>query len=213
MIRAVGLLSLGTCALLGFQTPCKQKPFRTTYAPALLVTGVWDATSECLPYVSRLVCTTQGKVVYRADPQVEFEFKKRPWPHVVPLQTGGYQVLLERNNRPSMNDLLLLTVAGGQVIRKQILPALNSPPRDVDGDGQLEYAGVRDYTEGLGDPTKSTYNPILLYELRPQGWCLDTSATKQVNQTVWGQFYGFKAKEKLVLKTSKKFATYLPNLE
>ncbi|UOQ98752.1 hypothetical protein MUN81_04485 [Hymenobacter sp. 5317J-9] len=211
----LGSLVFVLCALLGFHSPCSPQPFRTVFAPTLVITGVADAGSDCLPeYVSHVVCADHGRAFFRAPAGQEFEFSKRPWPRRLVLPAlAGYQVLLERNNRPAKNDLLLLTVADGRVVRKQALPVL-ATVRDVDGDGQVEYGGILDYAEGLADPDKGTYNPLLFYEITPQGWALDTAATVGVNRKVWGKFYGYKARPQLVLKVSDaSFARYLPKID
>lgn len=211
----LGSVALGLGALLGFTPPCSPRPFRTVLAPDLVITGVADAGGDCLPeLVSQVVCADHGRTFFRAPVGQEFEFNKRPWPrHLVLAAPASYQVLLERNNRPTKNDLLLLSVVNGHVVRKQALPVL-ATVRDVDGDGQLEYGGIRDFAEGLADPHKGTYNPLLFYEIRPEGWVLDTSATVSINRKLWGKFYGYKAQPQLVLKLSgASFKHFLPKID
>ena len=112
-----GHVALGLCGLLGFHPPCSPRPFRTVFAPDVAIAGVADAGGDCLPaYVSHVVCTDHGRAFFRAPVLQEFEFSKRPWPRRLVLPDGAYQLLLERNNRPEKNDLLLLTVAGGHVV-------------------------------------------------------------------------------------------------
>ncbi|UYZ57537.1 hypothetical protein [Hymenobacter latericus] len=121
--------------------------------------------------------------------------------------------MLERNLRPNKNDLLLLTVDGNRVVRRQVLPTFDNPACDVDGDGRVEYAGIRDYAEAVDDPAKMSYNPILFYELRSTGWMLDSTATMQINKMLWGKFYGFQPKPNLQLQIPKGYNKYLPVIE
>lgn len=211
MQRRLPLFFLLSSLSFGFRTDCHRKPFRVTYPNNLLIKGISDAGNDCLPeYISSLICSVQGKVVFRPDSLQEFEFGKRPWPRIVRLNPRRYQFLLEQNNRPNKNNLLLLTIDGSRLMRQQVLPTFDSPPSNVDADKALEYAGILNYSEGLSNPAKSNCNPILFYEVRSSGWVLDSAATIQVNRKLWGGFYGFHAKPNVILKTPKSFNTYLP---
>ena len=81
--------------------------FHTTYFDRIKVTGVHE---DGLPqYVINLKCKIEGQLFYQADPDEEFEFQDKIWEKAKQIDKDKYQLLLELNDRPDKNKIVLLT--------------------------------------------------------------------------------------------------------
>jgi hypothetical protein len=70
--------------------------------------------------------------------------------------------------------------------------------KDIDNDGIIEFTGTL-YDFDQIDNDSVQYNPILCYENGIKGIQIDTSATKIINQQIWGKFYGINPIDTLML--------------
>ena len=114
------------------------------------------------------------------------------------LQTGenSFELLFEIDNRPSKNYLKRLFVSNDKLLGQDKLPTFEAKPTDINNDGTKEYGGFWHYSQIWGENDNLTaYNPILYYSITETGLKLDSLLTKQQNEIIYGQFYGFSFSE------------------
>ena len=63
---------------------------------------------------------------------------------------NSFEILLNYNDRPSMNKLKQLVFSNGKLEKEEFLPYFKMNPRDIDNDGKLELAGILYASEFLG---------------------------------------------------------------
>ena len=144
-----------------------------------------------------------NNVVYFDNSWNEYEFDNTLFP--IMLQTGdnSFELLFEMNNRPSQNYLKRLFVNDDIVVGQDKLPIFEAKPIDINNDGIKEYAGSFGFFEIWGENYNlTTYNPILYYSVTETGLKLDSLLTKQRNEIIYGQFYGFSYSEKFEIPKS-----------
>jgi hypothetical protein len=181
--------------LTSFTIDTDTKNFKVTYFDKIEVIGVHE---DDLPqYVINLNCTIDGQLFYQADPDEEFEFENRIWEQAKQIDKDKYQLLLELNDRPNKNKIVLLTIQNKKLISKQIIPTFDSC-FVVDGKTK-EYQGELEYAEAVDKAQKTQYIPTLFYLDKQSGIVLDTAKTIIFNTDKWGKFYGFKPDFNLIL--------------
>jgi len=134
---------------------------------------------------------------------IEYEFGDTLFPIILQTEDNSFELLFEINDRPSKNYLKRFFVSNDKLIGQDTLPAFEAKPIDINGDGIKEYAGYWTSAEVFGENNSFTsYNPIIYYSVTNKGLKLDSSLTKQRNEIIYGQFYGYSYSEKYTLPVS-----------
>ena len=150
------------------------------------------------------ILTHKNKQLYIDTSMTEYEFGDKLYPIVRKLDKETFEILVEVNDRPSKNYLKYLKVQQDKIVRTEELPTFISKASNLDTDDNLELAGFWDWGEVYGDNGELTvYNPIIYYELKPDGIILDSTLTINKNKEIYGDFHGFKYSEKVEIRTSE----------
>lgn len=145
----------------------------------------------------------KSKQLYIDTSLTEYEFGNNLYPIVRQLDKETFEIFVEVNDRPNKNHLKYFKVHQDKIISRQKLPSFISAASNLDTDNNLELAGFLDWGQSWGNNESITaYNPIIYYELKPEGITLDSTLTISKNKDVYGDFYGFEYNEKLEIKTS-----------
>ncbi|GHT58243.1 hypothetical protein FACS18945_3970 [Bacteroidia bacterium] len=137
----------------------------------------------------------ENKTIYVDSSLTEYEFGDKLYPIVLQTGENSFELLFEINDRPNKNFLKRLFIQNNKIVKQDKLPTFISKPTDINKDGIKEYAGFWDYSEPWGDNSLTAYNPILYYILTETGLQLDSLLTKERNENIYGQFYGFSYNE------------------
>lgn len=124
----------------------------------------------------------------------------RLYPLWIPTGPGAGQLLVAYNGRPLKDRARRFHIQNQRVMSIDTLLTFDGPPRDVDQDGRLEFAGLDDYSEGMSDAQGhplDVYNPVLYYEAGPAGLVLDSALTRRRAIARYGAFHGFAYSDKL----------------
>jgi len=127
---------------------------------------------------------------------------RKVYPLWVPTGKGSGELMVAYNNRPLKDLARRFFIKGQRVIKIDTLLTFDSPPRDEDGDGKMELAGIWDYGEEWTDEqgrVRRSYNPTLFYEVRPTGLALDSALIIRRARAEFGKFYGFEYSDKPVV--------------
>lgn len=142
------------------------------------------------------------KIIY-IDTLDEYEFGDKTYPITLKAGKNEFELFFEVNDRPNKNYLKRLTIKDEKVIKIDSLPTFLTIATDLDKDGIKEYAGFWDYSEGYGESESRTdYNPILYFKITTTGLKLDSLLTKERNEVIYGQFYGFEFSKKTEMSIS-----------
>jgi len=164
---------------------------------------------KCEPgWKFKLKVLNEMQVIFSADSLEEFEFKLSKWPKFKRINPNTFQILLEQNDRPFKNKIIVLTIRNNKLIEKRTIPCFDNIPKDIDNDGIVEYVGYIDAVE-VFHPDTTNYNPVLCYEDTNEGFQLDTQTTISVNKEIWGDFYGFEMREDIKLANPIGLDDYL----
>ena len=136
-------------------------------------------------------------IVYLDDSLTEYEFGDKLFPIILRTGDNDFELLFEINNRPFKNYLKRLFVSNNKLVGQDELPTFEAKPRDINNDGVMKYAGYWNSSETWGENyTLTGYSPILYYSVTETGLKLDSLLTKQRNEVIYGQFYGFSFNQK-----------------
>ena len=150
------------------------------------------------------ILSRNEKQLYIDTSLTEYEFGDKLYPIVRKLDNETFEILVEVNDRPNKNYLKYFKVHQGKIEGKDKLPTFISHASNLDTDDNLEFAGFWDWGETWGENNSLTaYNPIVYYELRPNGITLDSTLTIDRNTEIYGHFHGFEYNEKVEIKTSE----------
>jgi hypothetical protein len=148
--------------------------------------------------------THKKKLLYLDTSLTEYEFSDKLYPMVRALDGGTIELLVEINNRPNKNYLKHFIFSQDKLLHTDSLPIFISTASNLDADARLELAGYWDVGETWGDNNEFTaYNPIIYYELLPNGIVLDSTLTHAKNQVIYGQFYGYAYNENIQIDVNK----------
>lgn len=150
----------------------------------------------------------KNKQLFTDTSLTEYEFGDKLYPLIRQLDNETFEILVEVNDRPNKNYLKYFKVYQDKIVSTDKLPTFISGPSNLDIDDNLEFAGFWEWGETWGDNRSLTaYNPIIYYELKPDGITLDTTLTIIKNKEIYGDFHGFEYDEKVEIKTtdSKKW--------
>ncbi len=148
--------------------------------------------------------THKKKLLYLDTSLTEYEFSDKLYPMVRALDGGTMELLVEINNRPNKNYLKRFIFSQDKLLHTDSLPTFISTASNLDTDANLEFAGYLVVEETWGDNNEFiAYNPIIYYELLPNGIVLDSALTHAKNQAIYGQFYGYSYNENIEIGASK----------
>jgi hypothetical protein len=139
-----------------------------------------------------------NKLIF-ADSTREYLFNNI-YPKLLQGIDGSFQVLFEADNRPDLQTLKKITISADGSVSIADIPYFAWDTLDLDRDGKPEFSGYLTGIQSFNDT--AAYNPLLVYELTGNGIFLDTIATIKKNKSIWGNFYGFKFDENILLKFS-----------
>jgi len=146
----------------------------------------------------------KNKQLYLDTLLTEYEFGDKLYPIVRQLDDETFEILVEVNDRPSKNYLKYFKVHQDKIVNTEKLPTFISKASNLDTDDNLELAGFWDWGETYGyNGSLTVYNPIIYYELKPNGITLDSNLTISKNKEMYGNFHGFNYNEKIEIKTSE----------
>jgi len=138
-----------------------------------------------------------SNTIYIDSSLTEYDFGNDLFPIVLPIGDNSFELFFEINNRPNKNYLKRFFVKKNKLVRQDKLPVFEAESKDINNDGIKEYAGFWDYSQIWGEKDKFTvYNPILYYSVTKTGLQLDSILTRERNELIYGQFYGFSFNER-----------------
>jgi hypothetical protein len=150
------------------------------------------------------ILTHKNKLLFIDSSLTEYEFGDKLYPIVRQLDNETFEILVEVNDRPSKNYLKYFKVHQDNIINMEQLPTFISSALNLDTDENLELAGFWDWGETWSDNGSLTaYNPIIYYELKPNGITLDSPLTISKNKEIYCDFHGFNYNEKVEIKSSE----------
>jgi hypothetical protein len=143
---------------------------------------------------SHLELTRNEYVLYVDNSEYEIENELS----CIVLKTGenSYELLFEIDFRPSKNYLKRIFIQDNKVLKHDKLPTFITKAKDLNNDGVKEYVGFWDYSQVWGEIDSLTaYNPLLYFSVTETGLKLDSALTRERNEIIYGQFYGFSFSE------------------
>lgn len=152
-----------------------------------------------------------NEIVY-IDSVSEYEINDK-YPSIRKFK-NSFEILLNYNDRPSINKLSRLVFSNGKLEKDEHLPYFKMNPRDIDNDGILELAGILYASEFWGDDTVyMPYNPVLVYEFGESGIVIDSAETEKINVRVYDKFYGFEYNSDISFVRNDKLSKELKEFE
>ncbi len=140
--------------------------------------------------------TRNNTTIFIDSSLTEYEFGNNLFPIIIKTGNNSFELLFEINDRPNKNYLKRLFIKDNKLVRQEKLPTFESKPIDINQDGIKEYAGFWDYSQTWGENYSLTaYNPILYYSVTTTGLKLDSTLTRERNEMIYGNFYGFSFNE------------------
>ncbi len=173
---------------------CILKPFQVTYPNNI---EVHSSYYTCEPeWKSSLIIYKDGKILFKTDSIVEYEFVSMPQP--THIADGQYEYLLiERNDRPALNKIDVFRINRAVVDTVYSIPRFEFAGKDIDNDGITEYFATMEFTVFMGKGNIG-YNPLLVYEIEADVLRFDTTTTINLNKKAYGDFYGYKRLDTLL---------------
>jgi len=147
--------------------------------------------------------TRNNATIYIDSSLTEYEFGNKLFPIIIKTGDNSFELLFEINDRPNKNYLKRLFIKDNKLVKQDKLPTFETKPIDINQDGITEYAGFWDHSQFWGENYSLTvYNPILYYSLTTEGLKLDSLMTRERNEMIYGNFYGFSYSEEFEIPIS-----------
>lgn len=149
---------------------------------------------------SSLSISHNGKEIFRKKDLTEYQFINKQYPIVLKNSNDSYQILVEIDDRPSIDKTILFNIENDKVVRTDTVPMFYGTAKNMDHDNNLEYAGTWDYGEewqGKNGETVVAYSPILFFEIRSNMLVFDSVTTTSVNTEIYGRYYGSQYSESI----------------
>ena len=131
-------------------------------------------------------------------------YESNQYPRLLECSNGDLQLLIEIDERPNNNELQQITISKGGNVNLNKLPLFNWKPENMENDGKMKLRGVLTNGETIADGDTAFYNPVLVFEISNNCLILDSLSTEKINKRIWGNFYGFKYNDSLLLPFNKK---------
>ena len=126
-------------------------------------------------------------------------FESKQYPKLLQCTSGDLPLLIEVDERPNINELQRITISKEGKINLDRLPLFNWEPKNIDNDGKMKLTGILTNGETIADGDTAFYNPFLVYEISTNCLILDSLSTEKINKRIWGNFYGYKYNDSLLL--------------
>lgn len=111
-----------------------------------------------------------------------------------------YELLLGVKS-PNVDKIFRFFIEKESILEADTLPMFGGTQTDADEDGLVEFSGFTDqFAPPCADCDSLVYNPLHFYEMRPEGFCFDSLATRHWIETHFGAFHGFAPKSDLVVE-------------
>lgn len=182
-----------------------------TVAPGLVVftRGTVETTDSAVVPRRILQIRRNGQILY-ADTTAEFSYpltaEQRRYPLWLPTGPGRGELLVRLASPPNLDIVRRFFLDGQRVTHLDTLPAFDEAARNLDSDSLLEFSGYRNSGEVWEDDDghrRTSYNPLLYYEIRPTGLVLDSTLIKQKALARYGVFRGFQYSDKPGIRLKK----------
>ncbi len=177
----------------------QSKKFKVVYFNRIEINGIYD--SESAEYINNIKCKIDGQLFYIADTLKEFEFSNRIWKPIIQIAKNKFQLLLEINDRPNKNKILMLTIEDNKLVNEITIPTFDT--FFFDNSNNKFFIGQSEFPEAVDNNKKTQYIPTLFFIEKKTGFELDTSRTIKFNKKKWGKFYGFQPNFSLLIKPNK----------
>lgn len=126
-------------------------------------------------------------------------FESKQFPKLLECTDGSIQLLIEVDERPNANELQQIKISKEGHVQTDRLPIFNWVEKDIDNDGKMEVSGILTNGETIAEGDTAFYNPTLVYELTNSCLKMDSTATREINKKIWGEFYGYYYNDSLIL--------------
>ncbi|WP_461453481.1 hypothetical protein [Mucilaginibacter sp.] len=125
------------------------------------------------------------------DTGEEYEFYEKPYPIINKLNAGYFELLIEYNNRPFKDQLILFRIRENKIIKIDTVPTFDSTPKIFNG--LLVRAGNWFYGEEFDQNGKryTSFEPKIYYKFTPNGIRLDSDITRAENRKIYGNIDPF----------------------
>ncbi|MGB0839940.1 MAG: hypothetical protein ACPGXL_07360 [Chitinophagales bacterium] len=122
-------------------------------------------------------------------------------PIVHELDSGALEILLGFFNQQFHGQIVRIRIKTDNSLGKiDTLPLFQNSHADVDKDGVVEFMGYLHPSKTYCRNCDSVYyNPLLIYEMRSNGFCLDSSATKNWIERHYQTFEGWQPDSMVVV--------------
>ncbi len=157
------------------------------------------ATHQEMPVYKNLKMVYEDQLIYE-NTEKTFITNFGILPIIRDLDNGEVEALLGVKTASTFN-ILRFVIEDKRILSQERLPLFSGGHRNVDEDEAIEFMG---YLENYGDYCMFCdsvyYNPLLIYEMRSDGFRLDSTATRQWIEKHYEEFKGFKADSNVVVK-------------
>jgi len=156
-------------------------------------------TNYQMPFYKNLKIIYKDALIYD-NKETEFITNFGILPIVRQLENGTVEALLGIKEKQGFKILRLL-LEEKRILSQSKLPLFSGGHQDIDQDKIPEFMG---YLENFPDYCMHCdsvyYNPLLIYEMRPNGFTLDTTATQKWIEEHYHDFHGFQPDSTIIVK-------------
>ena len=125
------------------------------------------------------------------DKGEEYEFNEKPYPIFNKLNYNQFELLVEYNNRPSKDQVILFRIKDDKVIKTDTLPTFDGEPKMING--FLVNSGSWGNSEEWDENgiRYISFDPEIYYKFTPDGIKLDSTITRLENKDTYGNIDPF----------------------
>lgn len=157
------------------------------------------STVHQMPFYKNLKIVYNDALIYD-NKETEFITNFGILPIVRQLENGEVEALLGIKENKGYKILRLL-LEEKKILSQSKLPLFSGGHQDIDKDRIPEFMGyLENYPDYCTQCDSVYYNPLLIYEMRPNGFALDTTATQTWIQEHYNDFYGFQPDSTIIVK-------------
>lgn len=125
------------------------------------------------------------------DTSREYEFNEKQYPIVNRLSNKVFELLIEYNNRPNKDLLILFRIKNEKIIKTDTLPTFDGKPEVVNGFfvNSGSWGNSEEWDEN--DIRYTSFDPEIYYKFTPNGIKLDSALTRSENKETYGNIDPF----------------------
>jgi len=156
-------------------------------------------------YYQKIIIYKNEEIIFTDKTNQQYLFDNSLFPLINNIK-NGFELFIEIDGRPNKNTLRYFKLQNAKVQVDNELPEFETISKNLDNDSLLELAGFWYYGEEWKDINNNDvtgYNPIVYYELTPNGIRLDSMLTIYKNTEIYEKFYGFDFNENIEVSTNK----------